>query len=91
MRNQLELGGKTIYVQRNSSFVQRLKNLSDEIGDSIIISEVDENVEELIEKVALGEIDYTYAMKYLPKSMRIIIPILILQPLSAFLRIYPGR
>jgi membrane-bound lytic murein transglycosylase F len=59
LRNQLELGGKTIFVQRNSSFVQRLKNLSDEIGDSILIREVDDNVEELIEKVANNEIDYT--------------------------------
>ena len=30
IRNQLDLAGKTIYVQRNSSHVARLKNLADE-------------------------------------------------------------
>ncbi len=59
IRNQLDLAGKTIYVQRHSSHVARLKNLSDEIGDTIIIKEVDEDVEMLISKVASGEIDYT--------------------------------
>ena len=57
----LELGGKTVFVQRNSSYVQRLKNLSDEIGDSIGIVQVDEGVEDLIEDVAQGKIKYTVA------------------------------
>lgn len=59
IRNQLDLAGKTIYVQRNSSHVARLKNLADEIGDSIHVVQVDEDVEMLISKVADGEIDYT--------------------------------
>lgn len=59
LRNQLDLGGKTVYVQRNSAYARRLNSLSDEIGDSIYIKEVDEGVEKLIEKVAKGEIDYT--------------------------------
>ena len=57
----LDLAEKTVYVQRNSSYVQRLKNLSDEIGDSINIVQVDDGVEDLIEKVAKGKIDYTVA------------------------------
>lgn len=59
VRNQLDLAGKTIYVQRNSAFVERLRNLMEEIGDSIHIVEVDKEVEVLIEMVANGEIDYT--------------------------------
>ncbi len=60
IRNQLELGGKTIYVQENSSFVNRLKNLSNEIGDSINVVEIpDYEVEQLIGLVAHGEIPYT--------------------------------
>jgi len=59
IRSQLDLAYKTIYVQSNSSYAKRLYNLSDEIGDSIDIREVDEGVEQLIEKVALGKIDYT--------------------------------
>ena len=59
IRNQLNLAGKIIYVEKNSSFAERLKNLSDEIGDSILIEEVQENSEQLISLVAEGEIDYT--------------------------------
>ncbi len=59
IRNQLDLAGKTIYVQSHSSHAARLKNLSDEIGDSIHIVEVNEDVEMLISKVSTGEIDFT--------------------------------
>ncbi len=60
IRNQLELAGKTIYVQENSAYVARLKNLANEIGDSIHIVEIpDYEVEQLIALVANGEIPYT--------------------------------
>ncbi len=59
IRNPLELGGKTVHVQSNSAFVSRLKNLMDEIGDTIIIKEVEQVAEHLITMVAEGEIDYT--------------------------------
>lgn len=59
IRNQLDLAGKTVYVQSGSSFAQRLRNLQDEIGDSIHIVEVPMEVEKLITLVAEKEIDYT--------------------------------
>jgi len=59
IRNQLDLAGKKVFVQRNTAFARRLKNLSDEIGDSIQIVEVPQEFEELISLVAKGEIDYT--------------------------------
>ncbi|MGQ1891813.1 transglycosylase SLT domain-containing protein [Thermophagus sp. OGC60D27] len=60
IRNQLDLAGKTIYVQKGSAYVDRLKNLSQEIGDSINIVEIaDYEVEQLIGLVAQGEIEYT--------------------------------
>lgn len=57
--SQLDLAGKTIYVQKNSAYARRLRSLSDEIGDTIYIREVDEGEDKLIEKVAAGEIDFT--------------------------------
>jgi membrane-bound lytic murein transglycosylase F len=39
IRNPLELGGKTVHVQKNSAYVSRLRNLMEEIGDTIIIKE----------------------------------------------------
>ncbi len=59
IRNQLNLAGETIYVQENSSHAQRLKNLSEEIGNRINIIEVPMVVEELIKLVAKGNIEYT--------------------------------
>lgn len=57
--NQLDLGGKTIHVQRNSTYQSRLENLAEEIGDSIDIVASDLGVEKLVELVANGEIKYT--------------------------------
>ncbi len=59
IRNQLDLAGKTVYVQQNSSYQQRLQNLSDEIGDTIHIVPRPEVAERLVMMVAGGEIDYT--------------------------------
>ncbi len=59
IRNQLDLAGKTVYVQRNSAFLTRINNLMEEIGDTIYIVEVDQETEQLIERVSNGEIDYT--------------------------------
>jgi len=60
IRNQLELARKKIFVQKNSAYANRLKNLSDEIGDTIFIVENDSlEVEELIALVASGKIKYT--------------------------------
>ncbi|MFC2080960.1 transporter substrate-binding domain-containing protein, partial [Bacteroidota bacterium] len=59
IRNQLDLGGKEVYVQQNSAYYVRMQNLAEEIGDSIIIIDVPEEAETLIMLVADGQIDYT--------------------------------
>jgi membrane-bound lytic murein transglycosylase F len=62
LRNQLDIGGKTVHVVKNSAYLNRLQNLSNEIGDSITIIEDDvNNVERLISMVSEGEIKYTIA------------------------------
>jgi membrane-bound lytic murein transglycosylase F len=58
IRNQLDLAGKKVYVKKNTAHADRLKHLAEEIGDSIFIVEVNEDVEKLITRVAAGEIDY---------------------------------
>jgi membrane-bound lytic murein transglycosylase F len=64
IRNQLDLAGKTIHVMKNSSFADRLKNLENEIGDSINIVEIaDYDTEQLIKLVSSGEIEYTISDK----------------------------
>lgn len=66
IRNQIELAGKTIVIQKETSFLERLINLSEEIGDSIFIIEDPEmEVEELISRVATGQIDYTISDEHI--------------------------
>ncbi len=60
IRNPLDLGGRIVYVQKGSASVQRLNNLSEEIGKEIIVVELPRyEADELIELVANGEIDFT--------------------------------
>ncbi|NNG26121.1 MAG: transporter substrate-binding domain-containing protein, partial [Ignavibacteriaceae bacterium] len=61
IRDPAELIGKTIVVRNASSYIPRLKNLSNEIGGDINIVEADPEltIENLIGQVANGEIDYT--------------------------------
>ncbi len=59
IRNQLDIAGKVVYVQQGSSHAERMRTLSQEIGDSITIIEVPFESEQLIKNVAEGEIDFT--------------------------------
>lgn len=53
------LAHKLIYVQKGSSYTDRLRNLSEETGAGIKIKEVPSTSEDLVEQVARGDIDYT--------------------------------
>ena len=61
IRDPVELIGKTVVVRGASSYIPRLNNLSEEIGGDINVVEADPEltIEDLIEQVAKGEIDYT--------------------------------
>ncbi len=63
IRNPVELAGETVVVRRGSAYVERLQNLSREIGADIHVEEAAQGVitEELIQQVATQEIDYTVA------------------------------
>jgi membrane-bound lytic murein transglycosylase F len=65
----LDLAKKKIAVWEGSSYYQRLLNLQEEIGDTIYIQETHghQSAEELIEMVAMGEIDYTVTEKNIAK------------------------
>jgi membrane-bound lytic murein transglycosylase F len=67
IRNPLDLAGKTVYVQRNSAHLARLRHLAEEIGDSIIVIEVDENAEQLIYLVSVDEVPLTVADEILAR------------------------
>lgn len=59
IRNQLDLAKKTLYIPQNSPALLRLRNLQQEIGDTIyIVEEPLYSSEQLISMVAHGDIDY---------------------------------
>jgi membrane-bound lytic murein transglycosylase F len=85
IRNQLDLAGKVVHVQKESSYYSRLKSLSDEIGDSIIIKEMNDlEVEQLIQLVAKGEIDYTVSDENVALVNQTYYPILDVQTAISF-------
>lgn len=60
IRSHLELSNKTLHVAKGSPSIYRIRNLSNEIGDTIYIHEIDKyGPEQLLAMVAYGEIDYT--------------------------------
>lgn len=63
IRDAHALIGKEVHVMKSSSFAERMKNLSHEVGGDVIVVEDSANAESesLIRQVALGNIDYTVA------------------------------
>jgi membrane-bound lytic murein transglycosylase F len=63
VRDPVKLIGKEVYVMKQSSFAERLRNLSSELGGEIIVREdsAGSETESLIWKVEAGEIEYTVA------------------------------
>jgi len=63
LRDPADLIGKVVYVKAQSSFAERLRNLSAEIGGEIIVKEDSSGgeTESLIRQVLTGQIKYTVA------------------------------
>jgi membrane-bound lytic murein transglycosylase F len=67
IRNILDLNDKMVYVPRNSSYSERLRNLKEEIGGQIYIVDFPQDSERLIEMVSNGEIDYTVCDEHIAR------------------------
>ena len=67
VRNQIDLIGKPVHVRKGSSYIERLENLSAEVGGDIRIIEAgaDVTTEDLIARVAAGSIEYTVADEHI--------------------------
>ncbi len=90
IHDAIDLIGDTVSVRENSSYVKRLKNLSRELGGTIYIDTLSGTIstEEIIKKVADGEIKYTVADKNIAKVSAVYYPILDIEvPLSLSQRI----
>lgn len=59
IRSQLDLAGRTLHVIEGSPSILRIRNLGNEIGDTIYVNEIKRyGPEQLIALVAHGDIDY---------------------------------
>jgi membrane-bound lytic murein transglycosylase F len=76
IRSPLELAHKHIVTHKNTSFFERLIHLSEEIGAPIYIDSASSAItsEELIDKVASGEINYTVADENIARVMQHFFP-----------------
>lgn len=71
----LDLANKQVHVQKNSAHYQRIINLSEETGLNIeVIADSVFTVEELIAKVAKGEIEYTVCDENIAKLNKFFYP-----------------
>ena len=62
VRDPRALIGKEVHVMKSSSFAERLRTLSQKLGDIHIVEDsANAETESLIKQVALGNIDYTVA------------------------------
>lgn len=69
IHSQLELAGKTLHMVKGSPAILRIHNLSNEIGDTIYIEEIDKyGQEQLLAMVAYGDIDYAVCDESIAKA-----------------------
>lgn len=70
IKSHIELAGKTLHVVKGSPALQRIHNLSNEIGDTIYIKEVEDyGPEQLLSLVAHGDIDYAVCSENIAKPI----------------------
>ena len=70
IQSQLDLAGKKIHIVKVSPYKFRIENLANEIGDTIIIEEVDKyGVEQLLALVAHNDIDYAVCDEGLAQAL----------------------
>lgn len=67
--SQLELANKTLHIVKGSPAMLRIQNLSNEIGDTIYVREIEKyGPEQLLAMVAHGDIDYAVCDESIAKA-----------------------
>ena len=85
----LDLAGKTLYVPQGSPAQLRIHNLSNEIGDSIHICEVERyGSEQLLAMVAHGDIDYAVCEEKIARASQADFPQLDIRTAISFTQFY---
>lgn len=89
IKSLLNLGGKTVHVPKDSPYILRLRNLGDEIGDTIYINEVGRyGSEQLMALVAHGDIDYAVCEESIAQAVADSLPQLDISTAIGFTQFY---
>lgn len=89
IKSLLELANKTVHVVKGSPSVYRIKHLSNEIGDTIYIKEIEKyGQEHLLAMVANGDIDYAICDEGIAQASINNFPELDIETAISFLQFY---
>ncbi|MGL4852034.1 MAG: transporter substrate-binding domain-containing protein [Phocaeicola sp.] len=89
IRSQLDLADKKVYVAKGSAATLRIENLSNEIGDTIYIEELEKyGTEQLLALVAGGDIDYAVCEKSIAQAWAADLPQLDMERAIGFTQRY---
>ncbi len=89
IRTQLDLAHKTLHVVKASPVILRIRNLSNEIGDTIYINEVEKyGQEQLLAMVAHGDIDYAVCDESIARAQQEAFPQLDIETAVSFPQFY---
>lgn len=85
----LDLGGKTIHLVKGSPSVMRIRNLENEIGDTIHIKEIEKyGQEQLMAMVAHSDIDYAVCDEHIARVLADSLPNLSIDTEISFTQFY---
>lgn len=89
IRSQLDLAGRTLHVVKGSPSILRIRNLGNEIGDTIYVNEVEKyGPEQLISLVAHGDIDYVVCDESIAESVADSLPQIDINTAISFTQFY---
>lgn len=89
IKSQLDLAGKTLNVVKGSPSIFRIRNLGNEIGDTIYVNEIDKyGSEQLISLVAHGDIDYAVCDESIARAAADSLPQLDINTAISFTQFY---
>lgn len=89
IKSQLDLAGKTLHVVKGSPSILRIRNLSNEIGDTIYVTEIEKyGSEQLIALVAHGDIDYAVCDESIARAAADSLPQLDINTAIGFTQFY---
>lgn len=89
IKSQLDLAGKTLHLVKGSPSILRIRNLGNEIGDTIYVKEIEKyGSEQLISLVAHGDIDYAVCDESIARAVVDSLPQLDINTAISFTQFY---